>query len=90
MTLHPTYRVEVIANAALVNMAYNVKQDGKPSTKNAAKFAEMYNASFAPGGCNEHIKSMDGNTAHISGVFIIHQDSQKVVAEYKEAAFSIN
>lgn len=89
----PAYRVEfeTAAPIALTPMAWRVRDDGlakgfgKPTDANLATFVEDLNASFDPGGVNEHV----GQDAKATGARIVRQRDDQVVATWRASSFQL-
>lgn len=63
-----------------VTSSSQIKADGRPTTANLRRHVEAYNASFQPGGVNEHVG------ARIVAAKLVRNDgSHEVVATYRVA-----
>lgn len=63
----PKYVVDMkIRKGMTTPAAWTVKQHGKPTAKNLAKYVDAYNDSVMPGGVNQHLG--DGSTATWAGI----------------------
>ena len=59
---------------------WNGKRDGKPTVANLQANLVVFEASFAPGGCNDHVYA--GDTVQLLAARLVRQADGAVVAEY--------
>ena len=90
-TVTPKYRIEVRANGLTVMSDYpwDSKHYGRATDKNLEKWRTGMNASFQPGGVNEHISEARGTIPHISVAKLICQRTGEVVAMTKMPVFEV-
>lgn len=69
-------------------MTWN-REDGPPTQDNLAKWRDTYNASFQPGGANAHLGEAFGAIPHIHYARVVHQGTDRVVAEITAPAFEV-
>jgi len=78
------------ATAALTQMEWrvtrdgNIPGDGKPTEANLAKWVAVYNASFQPGGVNQHAGPLT-----IVSAKIVRQADYRIMAEYAMPMFQV-
>ena len=87
----PTFRAEVRDNTsqAWFHSAWNVKDHGRPTDKNAERYRRSLNESLKIGGVNEHISKAAGFLVHTSAVRVIRQATGQVVASAKAPLFEV-
>ena len=87
----PTHRIELRANDLKVMESYpwDSKHYGAATRDNLEEWRTTMNASFQPGGVNEHITEARGTVPHIISAKLIHQQTNAVVAETKMPAFEV-
>ena len=71
----PTY---IVKSNGFTNIAWQVKRDGKPDNRSLAKWVSEMNASFEPGGTNEHLRGH-----RITEASIINQFTDETLATYR-------
>jgi len=87
----PTYRVAIRTNdmSVMTDCAWNSKYHGRANQKNLETWRTTLNASFQPGGVNEHIAEARKAIPHIIAAKLIRQSTGEVVAETKMPAFEV-
>lgn len=68
-------------------MTWSVDRLGKPTEANLQTWRVGYNASFAPGGCNQHLSQSDAGIPHIFWARIVRQRDDRVMCEIMAPAF---
>lgn len=79
----PTYRVEFQDQTGEHRMAWN----GRATKKRLEEWRKTYNASFEPGGVNDHLSTEF--VLHISHARIVHQDTGRVVCATEMPSFEV-
>ena len=87
----PTYRIEARTNdiSVINDCVWNSKYHGRANQENLEKWRTILNASFQPGGVNEHIAEARKAVPHIIAAKLIRQSTGEVVAETKMPAFEV-
>jgi hypothetical protein len=87
----PEHRIELRTNDLKVMDSYpwDSKHYGAATNENLEEWRTVMNASFQPGGVNEHITEARGVVPHIISAKLIHQHSQAIVAETGMPAFEV-
>ena len=90
-TVTPTHRIELRTNDLKVMESYpwDSKHYGAANRGNLEEWRTVMNASFQPGGVNEHITEARGIVPHIISAKLIHQRTNEVVAETVMPAFEV-
>jgi hypothetical protein len=93
-TYTPPFRIEYRDQAGWHRRAWESRVHrpycglGRPSDEKAEQWRKEMNASFQPGGTNEHIR-IRGTVPHISQVRIVRQLDQAVVARAIAPLFEV-
>ena len=86
-TVTPKYRVVVDGK---LTMAWDIKEYGRPTDRNAERYAMAYAASLEKGGANAHLSDSRGFVPYPKSVAIeFNHRGGGVVAEWKAAAFQV-
>ena len=87
----PTHRIEIRTNDLKVMESYpwDSKHYGCATSVNLEKWRTVMNASFQPGGVNEHITEARGVVPHIISAKLIRQSTGEMVAETQMPAFEV-
>lgn len=82
-SITPTHRIEVFTTDLTVMSDYpwDSKHYGDANQENLEEWRTVLNASFQPGGVNEHISEARGVIPHIVSAKLIHQRTGEVTAE---------
>jgi hypothetical protein len=83
----PKYAIRVSegrnAKHGVTPMAWSVKESGKPTAENLAKWVEAYHRSLEPGGVNAHIFRSIGHVPYLTAARIVRNVSGgETVAEW--------
>lgn len=88
----PTYRVETKENprtAHISTTCWNVKSYGRPTQANVDKWRDAMNASFQPGGVNDHCNLPGGEVRHVRMARVVRQSSGEVVMTSNAPMFEV-
>jgi hypothetical protein len=87
----PKHRIELRTNDLTVMEDYpwDSKHYGAATDENLEEWRNVMNASFQPGGVNEHITDARGVVPHIIAAKLIHQSTNAVSAETEMAVFEL-
>jgi hypothetical protein len=90
-SITPTHRIELRTNDLKVMESYpwDSKHYGAATKANLEEWRTVMNASFQPGGVNEHITKARGVVPHIISAKLIHQQTSAVVAETEMPSFEV-